>query len=940
MQFTRLLGASALCLTLAHASRAVTLKSADDGVHVQAGTIGDFTIGGPVLKNKAGEEVPLVSRTTSNANTQELKFHDDTIVDVSVDDAAKTVLISYKNRSATSKVLVLSSSVPFALREGGKASFDGQARDFPLELAPGPDGSSIWRGDAARFEMQSALGQRLAITAPKNWQQLQDNRFWNANQSFIWVYQFDLDRDPAQSSFTIRFEDLAQGQAAPEQPKQIVDKFGQSALKDFPGKVKSEDELKADIAREPKYLQGLPNSPRDAFGGLPGSREKFGFKKTGFFHIEHIRDAKRGGPDGTLPVLIDPEGNLFFQLGVCSLGSAGDSYTYIEGRRDIYAWLPDEDRFKPSYIDNGTAFSFYAANWTRKFDRPWSNEDFMQGAIPRLRALGFNSEGAFSGGTQASKQAQFPRVGFLPFDGMETIPDSGGVFDPFAENSADKLKKLFADKLAGDNADPLLIGHFGGNEQAFENIPKVVPGLDGKSGAKRRLVALLRDKYHDIAAFNAAWEMKEPAKSFDELNDERLFVTTKAAGGDVNALFGLLLDGYFKQISDAYRLSCPNHLLLGNRWLTSTASNDAVVKAAGKYLDVISVNYYTDSIEPAFLKRIHDLSGGRPILLSEWHYGSTEAGLSGGARQVKDQRERGAAYRNYVEQAASLGFVVGQEWFSYIDQPLTGRWFQQYNGEKGNIGLVNVADRPYTEMLDQAARTNADVYQVLLGQKPPFRYDSVRFAGTQGKARRTVLIPRALPGMTINGIQDHWPGLPAERITAANLVLGTDAGPVAADFRLCWDDANLYLFAQVKDPTPMQNDNTGDGLWAGDSIELFIGSENLEAGGALQFSDRQVLLSAHRGAGGAADGYRWFFANSPKQAEVKMVVVPEVAGDGYTVEAAIPWAGLGFKPKENQELLFDMGINDYTNGRRQLMWNGIARNSGDRSQWGRAKLVR
>ncbi len=538
MPTTRLLGCAALCLALSHTARAITLKNADDGVHVGAGGLGDFTMGGPILRNKTGEDIPLVSRTAPEASTQELKFHDDTIIDVSVDDAAKTVLVAYKNRSATSKAIVFSSLVPFSLREGGKASFDGQSRDFPLELAAGPDGSSIWRGDAARFEMANALGQRLGISAPKNWQQLQDNRFWNANQSFSWLYQFDLDRDPAQTSFTIRFDDLAAGAPAPEVPRQIVDRFGQSALKDFPGKVKSEDELKADVAHDAKYLQGLPQAPRDAFGGLPGSREKYGFKKTGFFHIEHIRDAKRG----LLPVLTDPEGNLFFQLGVCSLGGAGDSYTFVDGRRDIYEWLPGEDKFKSSYIDGGTAFSFYAANWTRKFDRPWSNEEFMQGAIPRLRALGFNSQGAFSGGTQAAQTLKFPRVGFLPFDGMDTIPDSGGVFDPFADGSADKIKKLFADKLAGDNADPLLIGHFGGNEQAFENIPKVVPGLDGKSGAKRRLVSLLREKYLSIDKFNVAWEMKEPAKSFDELNDARLFVVTKAAGEDVNALFGLLLE--------------------------------------------------------------------------------------------------------------------------------------------------------------------------------------------------------------------------------------------------------------------------------------------------------------------------------------------------------------------------------------------------------------
>jgi hypothetical protein len=361
-----------------------------------------------------------------------------------------------------------------------------------------------------------------------------------------------------------------------------------------------------------------------------------------------------------------------------------------------------------------------------------------------------------------------------------------------------------------------------------------------------------------------------------------------------------------------------------------------VVRTAGKYLDVVSANYYTYELETGFLKRIHQLSGGRPVLLSEWHYGATNQGLSGGAREVRDQRERGLAYRNYVEQAASLGFVIGQEWFSYLDQPLTGRWFQRDNGEKGNIGLVNVADRPYKEFLSEATRANFGVYDVLLGKKAPFRLEDPRFSGTLG-GNRVVLVPRTLPNMTINGAQDNWPGLPAERIT--RLVSGTNPEnekPASADFRLAWDDINLYLFIQVKDPTPMQNPNTGDGIWQGDSIELFSGADKLNEGGALQFGDRQILLSAQKGP----DGYRSFFNNAPKQLNVKMVAVRNVAGDGYTLEAAIPWAGLGFNPRENQEILFDLGFNDTTSGRRQFMWNGGARNSGDRGAWGRARLVK
>lgn len=932
--------ASLLLSSLAFGASAAPIATSvtADGVQISAGDLGAFTLGAPTLKNTADADVPLVSRTTKDAQTASYKFFDDTIIEVSADNANHAITVDYSKHSPTVKSIVFRSAVPFSLREGGKATFDGNSVPFPLDLKTGPEGHSIWRGEASRFEITTKLGQILAIAAPRNWQQLQDDRFWNDNKTFEWIYFYDMARDASKTSFTFQLEDVAGGAPAPILPSQIVDRFGQSKLVNFPDKMTSDDQLKSDVAHDKAYYANFKAPARDTYGGLPDSGQKLGLKKTGFFHIQTIRDAKRG----TLPVLVDPEGNLFFQLGLCSLGGAGDSYTFVAGRGDKFDWLPPaQGEFASAFIDGGESFSFYATNWIRKFGQPWDAEAFSTQTINRVRQLGFNSSGAFSGWPKADQTLRFPHVGFLPFDGMEQIPDTAGIIDPFADGAAQKLDANFARTLPSDNADPLVIGHFLGNEQGFENIPKIVPGLDAKSGAKRKLVSMLRAKYTTIAKWNSAWQPKTSAKSFDELADARLFVVTKAAADDVNAFYGTLLDAYYKMIAQSYRKHCPNHLLLGNRWLSSTANDDLVVRTAGKYLDVVSANYYTYELETSFLKRIHELSGGRPILLSEWHYGATDQGLSGGARQVKDQRERGLAYRNYVEQAASLGFVIGQEWFSYLDQPLTGRWFQHENGEKGNIGLVNVADRPYKEFLAEATRANFGVYDVMLGKKAPFRYDDPRFSGAVG-GNRVVLVPRALPNMTINGVQDNWPGIPAERIT--RLVLGTnpesgkpEAGkPASADFRLAWDDANLYLFIQVKDPTPMQNPNVGDAIWQGDSIELFCGADKLSEGGALQFGDRQVLLSAQKGA----DGYHWFFNNSPKQFDVKMVTVRNVAGDGYTLEAAIPWAGLGFKPRENQEILFDIGFNDTTSGRRQFMWNGGARNSGDRGAWGRARLVK
>jgi hypothetical protein len=236
-------------------------------------------------------------------------------------------------------------------------------------------------------------------------------------------------------------------------------------------------------------------------------------------------------------------------------------------------------------------------------------------------------------------------------------------------------------------------------------------------------------------------------------------------------------------------------------------------------------------------------------------------------------------------------------------------------------------------------KTNYDIYPVVLGERPPFQYSDPKFTVGPGGGRKEVDASMALPGMKIDGQASDWPGRPGEHVSAGNLVLGSDVGSTEADFKLCWDTENLYLFVQVTDSTPMLNPNSGANIWNGDGIELFIGPDNIDEGGELAFTDRQILLSGSKETGSV----QTYIGGAPTSAKINMEVVKNVTGDGYALEAAIPWAALNMNPAEGKSFLFDIGIDDATSegGRsRQLMWNGISRNSGDRSKWGIAKLVK
>ena len=120
------------------------------------------------------------------------------------------------------------------------------------------------------------------------------------------------------------------------------------------------------LARPPT---GRPTSPPavDRWGGLPGSKEKLGLQATGFFRVEKKGDRW---------LLVNPDGNVTFHLGICVFNyNPGDETTYIEGRREIYEWLPPLDgefaaAFHPDKWWHDKAFSFYAANVIRKYGTP------------------------------------------------------------------------------------------------------------------------------------------------------------------------------------------------------------------------------------------------------------------------------------------------------------------------------------------------------------------------------------------------------------------------------------------------------------------------------------------------------------------------------------------------------------------------------------------
>jgi hypothetical protein len=903
----------------------IAIKPGNEGITIDAGSMGRFLLTYPALQ-KSGDKVAYKLIEKQPAGRQALlKYEGGAQVQLDV-QPDHTIVLTFAGVPHDVKQFRMEMHIDFNYAQGGTYKIGrGTEQPFPAQKPPKP---FLFQGNVDTITLKNVEGKALTFQVPQwSFMQLQDNREWNWS---IFDWWFGAPYNPNQKVYRVKITPGAGDSAG---PKLLVDQFGQSTTAEYPDKVKNLTELKGDVEAEKEYLAALAPPAWDPYGGLPNSGAQYGLKKTGFFHVE--KKASRW-------ILVDPAGNAFFHLGICGF-QPSDDYTYVQGREGIYEWIPPFDgEFKTAFrLNDRNVISFQVANTIRKYGAPYEINSYLSRMIARVRKWGFNSVGAFSQvGQPAHKEAQFPYVGHLPlsvWEGLPEIPGAPGSWDPFDEKNRRKVESLFAEKLPPRADDPLLIGYFLVNEPLYEDLPRAVCALSGKFACKRRLVQMLQEKYQGIDRLNQAWGAA--AKGFEELNDRGLAVSTAQAAEDVNHFTALLLETYFQLVADTFHKYDKNHLLLGNRFQSGTINNEQLCRICGRYVDIVSFNYYTYHLDKDFLNRIYEWTGGKPMFLSEFYFNSAnDSGLIGGGKQVDSQLERGLGYRNYVEQAASLGYVVGIEWFTLVDQSITGRWFSYYNGENGNTGLVAVTDRPWKTMLAEMMKTNYAIYDVFFGRRAPFVYDNPKFTQAGG-GRKTVTIQRAVGPITLDGSGRNWPGVPAEQIPAARLVEGSNNAGVEAVFKLCWDAKNLYVLARVTDPTPMKNDHTGNTIWSGDAIELFIGSEKPEQPGTLLFSDRQVLLSAGR----VDDQCHCYFGNSPKQYTVPMTVLPTVDGKGYTLEAAIPFESLGFEPKEAQQILFDMAIDDSENGTgraRQLVWNGTNRNSGDRTAWGRATFAK
>ena len=698
----------------------------------------------------------------------------------------------------------------------------------------------------------------------------------------------------------------------------FIDRYGQFADMDFPGKVKSDKELQADVEADKKYYGSFKPEKRTFWGSIPGSKEKYGLKATGFFHLEKVKALNNR------TVLVDPEGNLHFHLGVCS-SMPGNEFTFVFKRESTYEWLPTAQDPKFKSARWGHCASFYIANWIRKHGS-YNEAEWQKQIVDRLRQMGFNGYGEFTQVFPGNDKLGFAFTKCLEHYWRQekfTLVTERFV-DPFDPNTAGLLEKVFARRTKPFLKNPALIGYYTENEVEYPKLMRALLEKREPIAAKKEFAAFMKKRYNnDIARFNKNWHGS--FGKFEDLHTAALKRQTKEAKADAVAFEAHFFDALYKQLSTALKKVDPDHLYLGERVLPNMIRYDVVIAAMGKYVDAFSANYYCDGYLPAEVTHMVKVSG-KPVMLSEWNFGSREQGLFG-VRDVKDQKTRGSHYRRYIENAAATPDVIGAQWFCLIDESNTGRGWTNYRGERFNTGLFNICDRPFKQLTDAAYIANNNVYSIIEGKKKaiaPHRYKRL------SEGWRNVEVKK-ISNAKLDCNQEKY-GAKSREPLHTSVLTGKFTKNGWGNLRFGWDDNNFYVYVRMPDKTPCSNSGS-KAINQDDCVEIMLGG-NHDIPGRMLPSDRHLLVRVNKSKNAA---FEWRFMGKKIKSEYKPQVFSRSTADGkyFETEIAIPWKAVKIDPAKEKRIRFDVTVSsgEYGKLKERLVYNGTKDSYMRRDYW-------
>jgi agarase len=358
-----------------------------------------------------------------------------------------------------------------------------------------------------------------------------------------------------------------------------------------------------------------------------------------------------------------------------------------------------------------------------------SREAWAAAQVERCRAWGINTVGCWSDWDLF--RGRLPYTVNLDVGAANWL--SGAWADLFDDAFVTTVREKVRQVAAPLKDDPFLIGYYLGNEMKWGPDHRGGHLLDeffrqpAASATKRALICFLRQRYGSLEALRQ--DVDTTAGSWEELAvASTLAVRPTAAAATLRQAWAeAVAERFFAVTAAELKAADPQHLNLGVRFI-SQMTPPLVLRVAGRYVDVMSINFYDignwvvliRGLCPDYLPVDDELArhfevGGRPILVTEWGYRAADTGHPNSWPPIypvlADQPARAAAYEALVRRLLARPWFVGHHWFQWADQPREGR----FDGENNNFGLVSLDDEPYAPLVERSAALSQVAYERLRG---------------------------------------------------------------------------------------------------------------------------------------------------------------------------------------------------------------------------------
>jgi hypothetical protein len=395
----------------------------------------------------------------------------------------------------------------------------------------------------------------------------------------------------------------------------------------------------------------------DKYGGRKDRKEA----ATGFFYAKKI---------GNRWYNIDPDGNGFINVGIVSVSTSGSDrskQTLMEKYGNKGGWADETARLLRS---NG--FNGYGA---------WSDNNSLLNTLAQdKRPMAYTIMKSFMSDYGKKRGGTYQESGHIGYPDRTIF-----VFDPQWESFCDN----YARQLTATKDDKNLYGYFSDNELPFERLTldRYINKKDTTDPGCVAAKQWLKDHHLTIALIT------------DSIRNEFL---------------GLVAEKYYSAVAKAIKKYDPNHLYLGSRLHSYELKVRPVFEAAGKYVDVIAINYYREWTPVLNDMKRWEQWSGKPFIVTEWYVKGEDSGMpnfSGAGWMVRTQEDRGTFYQHFALGLLESKSCVGFHWFKYQDNDPTDRYVDPSNTD-ANKGIVTWDYELYAPLLNKMKELNVQVYQL------------------------------------------------------------------------------------------------------------------------------------------------------------------------------------------------------------------------------------